>query len=139
MCPPPPPRHCSYYGNLRGAKATDTYIATGGDEETYQPTFTQHGFRFCEVQGLSGKLDAADIIAVEMHSDLRQTGTFSTSSWLLNKIQNNTVWGQKDNLMSVPTDCDQRDERRGWMGDAALTAEEATCRSSKGARRVLVS
>ena len=73
------------------------------------------------------QLDAADITAVELHSDLRQTGRFSTSSWILNKIQNNTVWGQKDNLMSVPTDCDQRDERRGWMGDAALTAEEATC------------
>ena len=45
-----------YYGNLRGAKATDTYIAAGGEQETYQPTFTQHGFRFCEVQGLSGKV-----------------------------------------------------------------------------------
>lgn len=27
--------------------------------------------------------------------------------------------------MSVPTDCDQRDERKGWMGDAALSADEA--------------
>jgi len=43
----------------------------------------------------------------------------------LNKIQHGVVWGQKSNLMSLPTDCPQRDERRGWMGDAALTSEEA--------------
>ena len=27
------------------------------------------------------------------------------------------------NLMSVPTDCDQRDERLGWMGDAGLSSD----------------
>ena len=26
-------------------------------------------------------------------------------------------------LMSVPTDCDQRDERLGWMGDAGLSSD----------------
>jgi len=49
----------------------------------------------------------------------------SASLPLINQIQHLVVWGQKSNLMSVPTDCPQRDERRGWMGDAALTAEEA--------------
>jgi len=43
----------------------------------------------------------------------------------MNKIQSAILWGQADNLMSVPTDCDQRDERKGWMGDAQLTSNEA--------------
>jgi len=120
-----------YYGNLRSAKATDVYTCRGGGPaETYEPTFTQHGFRYAEITGLAAGTTTADVakdvVAIEMHSDLRQTGHFTTSHWLLNQIQHNTVWGQKDNLMSVPTDCDQRDERRGWMGDAALTVEEAT-------------
>ena len=44
---------------------------------------------------------------------------------MINKIHENTVWGQLSNLMSIPTDCPQRDERMGWMGDAHLSAEEA--------------
>ena len=27
--------------------------------------------------------------------------------------------------MSLPTDCPQRNERRGWMGDAGLSVDEA--------------
>ena len=53
---------------------------------------------------------------------------------ILNALQHNTLWGQKANVMSgVPTDCPQRDERRGWTGDAALTAEEAVMNYAIGA------
>ena len=44
---------------------------------------------------------------------------------MMNNVQHNLLWGQATNLMMVPTDCDQRDERLGWTGDSALTAEEA--------------
>ena len=47
------------------------------------------------------------------------------SKQILNDIQKIIRWSQLTNLMSVPTDCDQRDERQGWMGDAQITAEEA--------------
>merc|ERR1711957_896383 len=30
---------------------------------------------------------------------------------------------QKSNLMQIPTDCPQRDERLGWMGDVSLSAQ----------------
>lgn len=33
----------------------------------------------------------------------------------------------------VPTDCPQRDERRGWSGDASLTSEEASINFGMGA------
>ena len=40
--------------------------------------------------------------------------------------QHNYLWGQASNLMMVPSDCDNRDERFGWTGDSALTADEAS-------------
>jgi alpha-L-rhamnosidase len=30
------------------------------------------------------------------------------------------AWGQRGNFVSIPTDCPQRDERLGWMGDAGV-------------------
>jgi len=123
-----------YYGNLRGAQATDIYTLRGDStSEMYEPRFTQHGFRFCEITGLTNPLQMADIIAFEVRTDLEQTGSAEFSSDLLNKIQQATVWGQKSNVMSVPTDCDNRDERRGWMGDAGLISEEATYNFGTGA------
>jgi hypothetical protein len=116
-----------YYGNLRSAQATDTYVAKGGASETYEPTFTQHGYRFAEITGLTAStLEAADIVSVEVRTALEQTGSATFESPLFNQIQSNTAWGHKSNVMSVPTDCNQRDERRGWMGDAALIAESTT-------------
>ena len=47
-----------------------------------------------------------------MHTDAKQTGDIMFSTEILNQIQHNIIWGQKTNLMSVPTDCDQRDERK---------------------------
>jgi alpha-L-rhamnosidase len=48
-------------------------------------------------------------------------------------VQHNLLWGQATNLMMVPTDCDQRDERFGWTGDSALTSEEALSNFDLGA------
>ena len=114
-----------YVGNLRGAKATDVFTCSGISPETYTPTFTQHGFRYAEVSGLGYPLAFEDISAVELHTDVTEHSSITFSDSLLNLMQHAVVWGQKSNLMSVPTDCDNRDERRGWSGDAALTAEEA--------------
>ena len=50
-----------------------------------------------------------------------------------NAIQHAVLWSQKSNLMGLPTDCPQRDERKGWMGDAALSAEEALYNYDMGA------
>jgi alpha-L-rhamnosidase len=45
---------------------------------------------------------------------------------VINQLQSAIVWGQGSNLMSLPSDCPQRDERKGWMGDSGLTLEEAS-------------
>jgi len=110
---------------IRGAKATDEYILKGVGNEIYHPRFTYHGFRYVEVTGFPGKPKLSDIEGMVVHSDVEQTGNFNCSNQLFNKIHKNILWGQLSNLMSVPTDCPQRDERMGWTGDAQLTVEEA--------------
>jgi len=111
--------------NLRGARAEDVYILKGEGEEVYEPRFTYHGFRFVELTGFPGVPTAETIRGRLVHSGLRQTGSFTGSKPILNALQRIIVWGQKTNLHSIPTDCSQRDERMGWMGDAQGTAEEA--------------
>ncbi len=110
------------YKNLARAKATD-YFTGDGQMTTFQPSMTYHGFRYAEVTGYSRTLTPDDIQKVLIHSNVQPNSNFSSSSPLINNIQSNVVRGMLSNLMSVPTDCDQRSERRGWMGDAALSAE----------------
>ena len=57
-----------------------------------------------------------------VHSDLNPTGTFECSHPLINQLQHNILWGQKGNFLDIPTDCPQRDERLGWVGDAQVFA-----------------
>ncbi|MDX9974395.1 MAG: family 78 glycoside hydrolase catalytic domain, partial [FCB group bacterium] len=109
--------------NLRSARSTDRYIAKGKDVETYEPRFTQHGFRFVEVTGWPGELKPEDLEARVVHTDLDRIGTFTSSNELFNTIYRMTMWSIVSNAMSIPTDCPQRDERMGWMGDAHLAAE----------------
>ncbi|MBS1973955.1 MAG: family 78 glycoside hydrolase catalytic domain, partial [Bacteroidetes bacterium] len=115
-----------YTENLRAAKATDTYILKGGSEETFEPHFTFHGFRYIQVIGYPGKLNADDFTAVALYSDMKKTGTFVSSNALINQLQHNIQWGQRGNFLDVPTDCPQRDERLGWTGDAQVFSRTAT-------------
>lgn len=115
-----------YTTNLRGAKATDYYTLKGGEEEIYEPTFTFHGFRYVELTDYPGVPALDAITGVVVHSDTTPSGVFACSSPLLNKLQHNIVWGQRGNFVSVPTDCPQRDERLGWMGDAQIFVKTAT-------------
>ena len=106
--------------NLRKAKATDTYVLRGGGSETYEPHFTYHGFRYVELTGYPGAPPRRALEAVVAHSDCAVTGALATSSPLIEQVWRNAVWSQKSNLFGVPTDCPQRDERLGWMGDAQV-------------------
>lgn len=111
--------------NLREAKQRDVYILRGEGEETYEPHFTYHGFRYIEVTGFPGAPGFDSIRGRVVHSAVKTIGSFTASKPILNDIQRLIRWTQLNNLMSIPTDCNQRDEREGWMGDAQLSAEEA--------------
>ncbi|HEA81522.1 MAG TPA: alpha-L-rhamnosidase, partial [Maribacter sp.] len=109
-----------YTTNLRAAKATDIYTLKGGGEEVFEPHFTSHGFRFIQVIGYPGTLSLNDITGIVIHSAISPTGSFVTSDPMINQLQSNIQWGQKDNFLDIPTDCPQRDERAGWTGDAQV-------------------
>jgi alpha-L-rhamnosidase len=111
--------------NIREAKSRDIYILKGEGEETYEPRFTYHGFRYVEVTGFPGTPSLDSIRARVIHTNVPTVGSFTASKQILNDIQRLIRWSQLTNLFSVPTDCDQRNERQGWMGDAQVTGEEA--------------
>jgi alpha-L-rhamnosidase len=112
-------------GPNENAEATDIYILRGGGPEVHEPRFTYHGFRYVEMTGFPGEPGPDALEGRVVHSDVRRTGELRTSDELVDAIHGNVVWGQLSNFMSIPTDCPQRDERHGWLGDAHLSAEEA--------------
>ncbi len=106
-----------YLDNLRGAKVTDLYTLKGQGTEVYEPRFTYHGFRYVEVTGYPGRPPLTAIEGCVVNDDLGTAGNFACSHPLINQIYSNIVWGVRGNYRSIPTDCPQRDERQGWLGD----------------------
>ncbi|MFW6457097.1 MAG: family 78 glycoside hydrolase catalytic domain [Planctomycetota bacterium] len=107
----------------KGARAKDVYILKGGGPEVYEPRFTYHGFRYVEVRDYPGVPTMDAIRGCVVHTDSRPRGNFSCSNSLINGIQRLILWGQKTNLHSIPTDCCNRMERQGWLGDAHATVD----------------
>ena len=110
----------AYTINLRSARAVDTYVLKGSGEEVWEPRFTFHGFRYVQVSGLKEKPTADAITGIALYSDSPEASSFECSNPIVNKIQENIVWGQRSNYLEVPTDCPQRDERLGWTGDTQV-------------------
>jgi len=110
--------------NLRSADATDM-IVSNGEEIIWEPKFTYHGFRYVQVSGLKEKPQKGDITGKVIYADQPFVGHFECSNDLINNINENIRWGQRGNFYPAPTDCPQRDERLGWMGDAQIFAPTA--------------
>jgi alpha-L-rhamnosidase len=120
-----------YTRPLRGARSTDHYTLAGRDGgEVWEPRFTFHGFRYAEIDGWPGDVEAAaaagDLVARVYHTDLARTGWFDSSDPLVNRLHENVVWGMRGNFVDIPTDCPQRDERVGWTGDIQVFAPTAS-------------
>lgn len=110
-----------YTDNLGEAAQKDIYIASGKGVEVYEPRFTYHGFRFVAIAGPAGcGPDDIGVVGVAVHSDTPVAGDFECGNAMVNQLFSNIVWSQRDNFMSVPTDCPQRNERLGWLADVQV-------------------
>jgi alpha-L-rhamnosidase len=113
--------------NLRRARATDFYTLRGDAQgETWQPRFTYHGFQYVELTGLPAKPGLDAVTGLVLHNDTPLVGEFACSDEVMTRFWKNTQWTQRANFVEMPTDCPQRDERLGWMGDAQIYARTAT-------------
>ena len=111
---------------LFGARAAERYICRGDEhEEVCEPHFTYHGFRYAEVSGLGYEPTTEDLVGQVVRSDAPLTGQFDSSHAVANKLMQAALWTQIGNMVSVPTDCPQRIERLGWMGDIQAFAPTA--------------
>jgi len=115
-----------YTANLRSAKATLKYTFKGSKEgETYQPSLTFFGFRYCEITA-SEDVQIGSLSGEVVGSANKEGSSFKTSNPLVNQLYSNIIWGQRSNFLSIPTDCPQRDERLGWTGDTQLFSRAAS-------------
>lgn len=99
--------------NLRSAHCTDEIVLRDG-ETAFEPKFTYHGFRYVEVVG---EVEHVNVEACFVHDDVEKAGSFVCSNDLVNRIVEASARGIRGNYRSMPTDCPQRDERMGWLGD----------------------
>ncbi|MBO7559265.1 MAG: family 78 glycoside hydrolase catalytic domain [Bacteroidaceae bacterium] len=118
------PEGSLYTANLRSAKARLEYICRGDTTESYHPTSTFFGFRYCELTA-SEDVEVLWMEAQPVGSDIDETGQFECSDDEVNQLFSNILWSQRDNFVSVPMDCPQRNERVGWTGDAQVFSRTA--------------
>ena len=92
--------------NRNLAPMVTTFICAGtGGKEVYRTHFTYFGFRYVQINGWPGVPGEESVAAHFVHSDVPQSGEFSSSSALLNAVQHATRFASWSNLMDVPTDC----------------------------------
>ena len=108
-----------YTENLRSAKVRDWYIAKDDNPVVWHPTFVYHGFRFVEITGLGYEPSLEDFEGQVIYDKMATTGHFECSDPVINRVYRNAFWGIRGNYRGMPTDCPQRDERMGWLGDRA--------------------
>lgn len=76
-----------------------------------------------ELTGYPGTPSLDSLRGHVVHTAVETTGSFVASKQVLNQIHKIIRWSDLTNLHSAPTDCDQRNERMGWMGDEQTSAE----------------
>lgn len=111
--------------NIRAALTQDLYILKGGDE-TIQPRFTFHGYRYVEVTGIDQAIATAVVKGLVISSITDLSSSYETSNELVNKLWQNITWSLRSNFLSIPTDTPARNERMGWSGDISVFSRSAT-------------
>ena len=137
---PAPPHYDApsdrYIGDFNNANQTNVYVVRGdGTAETYTPFFAAGGVRYGQISNLPATFtpSLSLLTGLSVHSAVPSSGDLALpvvagsgagTPDVLNGAHRLTRASQLSNLWSVPTDCPQR-ERRGWMGDAQASSDEA--------------
>jgi len=66
--------------------------------EEWQPLFTYHGYRYIEVTGFPEKPNPDALTGLVVYSEVPNIVKFSCSNELINKVQQNILWGQASNI-----------------------------------------
>ena len=108
-----------YMDNILPARATDIYTPSSDGAFTWEPSLVYHGFRFVEISGLEKQPGLSCFTGKVVYDEMETTGQFYTSNEIINQTYKNAYWGIRGNYRGMPTDCPQREERQGWLGDRA--------------------
>lgn len=98
-------------------------LVSDGIPRLYEAVFTFHGFRYIRVRGMK-EVSKDDFTAVLLSTPKENAGSFSCSDARLNRLYQNIRYSQKNNMLSIPTDCPTR-EKAGWTGDILIYAPTA--------------
>lgn len=100
----------------------DRYIMCGDEEEHWAPDFTYKAFRYLEITGYPSMIQAEQIEVISAGTFVEQTGAFSCSNPLLNKIYAACMQTHKNNKLGQLVDCPHREQAQ-YLGDSDLQAE----------------
>ncbi|MFD7024783.1 family 78 glycoside hydrolase catalytic domain [Promicromonospora sukumoe] len=112
-------------GGFQAGFQTDRFTLAGtGRPETWEPRFSYKGFQYIEVTGWpqDGPPPLSAFTARVVHTAAAETGTFDSSSDIMNRTHRAVVDTLKNNIHGIPTDTPMF-EKNGWTGDAAVGAE----------------
>ena len=117
--------------NLRqganGMRLVYTFKGEEGKAEAFCPRCTFFGYRFVSITATDDvTILSLQSVPVTSIAKTLETGVITTGDSLINKLISNTIWGQRSNYLSVPTDCPQRNERLGWTADTQVFTETGT-------------
>ena len=108
---------------LDGAEACDTFILADDQPTVCKLRFTWHGYRYMTIELSDPDIEILDVRMNVVHNDLKKTGQFSCGKPEFNKMHEVYVRSYLSCAQGVPVDCPQRDERKGWLGDAHAASE----------------
>lgn len=110
------PKGSLYQANYRSAASTVTIRSGEEETEEYRTVFSYFGFRYISLEA-SEDMELLEIKAIAVSNASPECGMLVTDNEKINRLIKNIEWSQRNNFLLTATDCPQRDERLGWIGD----------------------